>query len=951
MTISSNTAKVTVLTNSRGILTKKIEYIDGRIVKTPPGNVSEGTQRVVDIATITEFAELLTTLQPTQCLTYGISRRPATECPNILSERLWRERGQPRDATPRLGSTFRWHDGPGIFMLDYDPEPGREAASCEELLQMVFAAAPGLAHVPYLWKPSASSCIFRDDECVQDLSGQRIYFLVSNAGDIKRAGEALHQRLWLSGYGYIKLSCDGKMLLRSPVDASVWTPEREDFAAGAFCVDPLKQRLPEPLIANPDAPPGNLTLLLPCLRKDIEADKNEVRRFQALVQAAKQRNAPEAERVREAYIGERAKKLIMECGLNVEHARRIIESLVNERGRLLADFPLVVESTGEVVTVAQVLEDPVKWHNRYFLDPVEPDAGHALANMLSGGRPYLRSYLHGGRDYELLRVRKQFKVRGGDVAELADQCLEVLKADPAMFECGTGKSYHIIQVEGTHLRVYEDAEDIRYYLDSTVAFMRGDKPQDTPFNVAQRIFRMRKVGTFRHLRAIAARPFLRADGSLVDEPGYDARTETLLVMEAQVGDIHANPTLAEAKEALRTLWCPFRLFPFVTDVDRGVWLSALLTAVNRKGLGLAPAHAFRARVPGTGKSELAKATARVGGSYKIETMPPDDEEFKKSTLSILLSGNPPETLIFDNANRDIRSSALASSLTAENFSGRVLGKSTNAEVPNKMALMFTGNNVKFIGEMCRRVLVCDLHVEGMERPETREFDFVPEAMVKNDHEALHAAAITLMQAALAAPKPSTQGCMDFIEWNDLVRRTVCWARDHLTDQEDATLPSLEDPVRAVDREQTVDSERESLRSVLSAVHEWRGEDGFALRELLNIAVGPDGITPQFRDEARVAAVTALEDALVDEGKQKKDLQSWAAGYFKRSQGRPVSGLELRKAGQDAHSKGTQWKVLKRPTRARKAVRVVWAAPRVWPSYRGRKRIANPNRLRGGQAWY
>jgi hypothetical protein len=58
--------------------------------------------------------------------------------------------------------------------------------------------------------------------------------------------DVLFKRMWLGGHGYIVISRAGSMLVRSIFDASVFSPERLDFVAGANCVD-CEQRRPQPV--------------------------------------------------------------------------------------------------------------------------------------------------------------------------------------------------------------------------------------------------------------------------------------------------------------------------------------------------------------------------------------------------------------------------------------------------------------------------------------------------------------------------------------------------------------------------------------------------------------------------------------------------------------------------------------------------------------------------------
>ena len=80
--------------------------------------------------------------------------------------------------------------------------------------------------------------------------GQRVYVPVADAQDIPRAGAALYARLWLAGHGRFDVSASGALLDRSLIDASVWQPERLDFAGGAQCGPGLEQRREEPKLFN-----------------------------------------------------------------------------------------------------------------------------------------------------------------------------------------------------------------------------------------------------------------------------------------------------------------------------------------------------------------------------------------------------------------------------------------------------------------------------------------------------------------------------------------------------------------------------------------------------------------------------------------------------------------------------------------------------------------------------
>ena len=63
------------------------------------------------------------------------------------------------------------------------------------------------------------------------MGGWRCYVMVDNASAIPGVGAFIYQGLWEMGHGYIAISRSGQPLDRSLIDASVWQPERVDFAA------------------------------------------------------------------------------------------------------------------------------------------------------------------------------------------------------------------------------------------------------------------------------------------------------------------------------------------------------------------------------------------------------------------------------------------------------------------------------------------------------------------------------------------------------------------------------------------------------------------------------------------------------------------------------------------------------------------------------------------------
>ena len=106
-------------------------------------------------------------------------------------------------------------------------------------------------------------------------------------------------------------------------------------------------------------------------------------------------------------------------------------------------------------------------------------------------------------------------------------------------------------------------------------------------------------------------PTLRPDGLILDLPGYDAQTGLLFdPQDVRFPALPRDPDRSTALRALDFLKDLISTFPFVTDADRSVALSGILTALIRRSLPTAPLHGFSAPTAGTGKSMLVDLASR-----------------------------------------------------------------------------------------------------------------------------------------------------------------------------------------------------------------------------------------------------------------------------------------------------------------------------------------------------
>jgi hypothetical protein len=231
---ATSTIPVSVITATEPKrLTKRFEISNGELKKIPGGILVEGGATISNVEGLEGFAKLLKTLKPSQALAYGL---PARAPVKIITKENWHRRGRPDDAIPRTADMFHWIDGPGILMLDYDPEDGTTPFDMDGLVSALRSAVPGFQDAKMLWWPSASSHIINSEsgEEITPLRGQRLYLVVKDAKDIPRAGQAIVDNLWAAGFGHFAVSKSGSLLELTVIfgDGVI----RRRFGCGVFAV-------------------------------------------------------------------------------------------------------------------------------------------------------------------------------------------------------------------------------------------------------------------------------------------------------------------------------------------------------------------------------------------------------------------------------------------------------------------------------------------------------------------------------------------------------------------------------------------------------------------------------------------------------------------------------------------------------------------------------------------
>lgn len=796
------------------LATKKLHLDpDGNLVKTSAGQIVEAVADRKQAENLADFCAEVMKAEKNECLIFGIFAHPKAKILTRaeLEKQANRNRNGGLPTVARDRNHCRYPTGPGLWENDIDTDQERTP---DEIRQALISVLPELEAAAMAIRASAGSCIFHGDKQLTGATGYRAWIPVDNAADIPRLHGLLLKRLWLAGRGKIKISDAGALLIRNMdgVDPCTDQPERIDFIADAVCTPPLEQHRPEPSLYNKDKPPLDTRQI-----RGLTAAQD--REYKSLVDQAKQEAAPAARAQRAIWIEKRInEELARHPGATEDEKAEIRKrfTLAADRHVLTGAFVLYPADGGEPFTVADALADKAKYHAVDIREPLHPDKanGRARLFLLNTNRPGIWSFVLQNR-YSLTLTRKKFTIEPGARCEIVDGLLDTAREEGTFFLRGGD----VVTVTDTGEVLPLDTTALQYKLDGLADFDRYDARSKTlkgadckksyaeGFTVAARL-----SGGLPELKGIITHPTLDPQtGRIINRDGYDKETGLLLQMDATAWpDIPANPDRDAIRKAAGKLLHPFRLFPFADNVDRGVFLSCLLAAIIRALLDLAPLFMIDATTPGTGKTLLARATARLIGLSHPAVFPfsNDENEIRKRIFSIFRRGA--RLVVLDNITGDLSSETLCAALTSPYLEDRVLGASQIIKAPTNALFLATGNNCRPAGDMTRRTVKCRLDAQT-EKPWKRSFDENLIETIDRTRPELITAALIILKGTLESGFTVSDGLGSFEDWNRTARAAVCYLHE-------IGLADVMDPAISIEEGYTEDPETAKLRALLTA---WR----------------------------------------------------------------------------------------------------------------------------------
>jgi len=478
--------------------------------------------------------------------------------------------------------------------------------------------------------------------------------------------------------------------------------------------------------------------------------------------------------------------------------------------------------------------------------------------------------LLGITDHEA-KHKPTFRITGGTLHIAVNNAERVMAETGRYFQQGGAIVSVMTPPEGETAAKHIRKEALPFLLTGHASWLRYDArsddwvPIDAPTKVCAGLFDAPEYRHLPPLNAIARQPYLSPDGHVVTQSGFDHCTNTFGAFDSRLFNVIENPSKVEVESALKKILGLVMEAAFGSEADQATALAAFLTAAARPSLPVAPGFLFNAHQPGSGKSYLQDLTIlfATDGNVASATLKANDDEMEKSLLATLLRS--PAVVRFDEAQSDILPvKFLVSALTSEHVAGRILGQSKVITPSTRSLFLFAGNNIQPVGDMLRRVLVCNLDAR-VENPESREFKHDPLTHLRDHRAEYVSAALTLIcahhQANQRIPCRPLNG---FRLWEEWIRQTVLWL-------------GFPDPCTGMFAVAHTDPNLEKLCELLLIWEECFGKEPKAARD----AVRRADATPRLR--------TILSEIAGKNG----EIDATKLGYWlKRNEGKVIGGKRL-----------------------------------------------------------
>ena len=397
-------------------------------------------------------------------------------------------------------------------------------------------------------------------------------------------------------------------------------------------------------------------------------------------------------------------------------------------------------------------------------------------------------------------------------------------------------------------------------------------------------------GYVRTLAGVITAPTLRADGTILQIPGYDDRTGLLYRPNDKFPRVAHQSSLSDAQSAAAELLELVKDFPFVAGADRSAWLAMLLSQIGRTAIGgCVPLFGITSTCRGCGKGLLVDVASLIAFGRPAARKPysADNEEQRKAITATAIESLP--AVLLDNVDKTLSGSALEAALTATTWTDRVLGTSqTTGELPIRTVWAATGNNLRYGGDISRRVLPSRLS-PNVENPEDRD-DFEHSDLlgwVRANRPRLAVAALAILRAYFVAGRPEQPGGTwgSYECWSSLIRGAIVWT-------------GLADPLATRETAKADDQSGAIVRGLIGGLLEIDDTgDGMTARQIVSA----------LNDSQNAEQLPTLREVVTEVATSKGTIDAQKLGNtLRKYRGRIAGGFRIE--GEPNRNKIVAWKV-------------------------------------------
>lgn len=305
-----------------------------------------------------------------------------------------------------------------------------------------------------------------------------------------------------------------------------------------------------------------------------------------------------------------------------------------------------------------------------------------------------------------------------------------------------------------------------------------------PTPIVRQVLRLNRYPGVPVLAGIVDGPFIRADGSICNQRGFDHQTGWFLSGHVDGLDVPNKPTDVDAIGSIELLMRITGQFPFKNTRQHAGWIAALLTLVARPSIdGPVPAFLLTSNNKGTGKTLLIHLLHTIAfGRQAADNVPPQGDdtgrEWQQTLFSFARAGVP--FVWFDEleAGSSAGNPTLNKYLTSRTAQERRFHTQDQQECPWNGVIFLSGNSLGIASDCARRIVPIVLETMELD-PHTRkpeQFE-IPDILqyARDDRAALLTAAFTILRWQIQNGKQTPDGLSGFASfeaWSKLVRDAV-----------------------------------------------------------------------------------------------------------------------------------------------------------------------------------